>query len=470
MKKLLLSVALLYSTAVYSQVATGLFQDNYTGSTGMLINPAEPMVDPNKWEVNIISGALFLGNNYAYYNQQTVFSLINYIQSDYHNGENISFFRQNSVHLNAVGFVEGPSVFFKKNDFSFGLFTDMRVGASIESSSAPQNLNNLFTIPFNQLIRIPELHSAYMNWAELGINAATLLKNNGQGRLYVGADVKLLGGLTAGKVDNNQQFAFERQNDSTVNATPVNMTYSYAQSATGGNPLSNLLSFNGGGVGTDIGALYIIGPQTSCNQLYDWKIGASINDIGVINYSRRTSNYQLTSNGDASFSDTAFVHATTINSLNETLSQVVYGDTVTSHHGTGFSIWLPMSVSLLVDKSLGSGFYIAGSVERRLAVTFNMIYSPNIEAITPRYESKWLTIAIPLSLYNETDFHFGASIRLGPLTIGSDDLESLLIRSKMSGTDVYVGLRISPFKSNCKRPKETKNSDKYKECPPQPLQ
>jgi len=297
-----------------------------------------------------------------------------------------------------------------------------------------------------------------------------LLKNNGQGRLYVGADVKLLGGLTAGKVDNNQQFAFERQNDSTVNATPVNMTYSYAQSATGGNPLSNLLSFNGGGVGTDIGALYIIGPQTSCNQLYDWKIGASINDIGVINYSRRTSNYQLTSNGDASFSDTAFVHATTINSLNETLSQVVYGDTVTSHHGTGFSIWLPMSVSLLVDKSLGSGFYIAGSVERRLAVTFNMIYSPNIEAITPRYESKWLTIAIPLSLYNETDFHFGASIRLGPLTIGSDDLESLLIRSKMSGTDVYVGLRISPFKSNCKRPKETKNSDKYKECPPQPLQ
>jgi hypothetical protein len=95
-----------------------------------------------------------------------------------------------------------------------------------------------------------------------------------------------------------------------------------------------------------------------------------------------------------------------------------------------------------------------------------MIYAPNIEALTPRYESRWFMAALPVSLYNKSDLHVGLSLRLGVLTIGSDDLESLFIPGKLAGTDLYMGLRLSNFKWDCKPQKEAKNSaDKYNECP-----
>ncbi len=336
----------------------------------------------------------------------------------------------------------------------------------MESNSAPQNLTNLFTVPYNLPVTIPVLHAGYINWAEVGVNAGLVVINSAKSKLYAGADVKYIGAITAAKLANNQAFTLERHSsDSMVTTTPVNVMYSYSQSPSGGSVLSNLLSFNGSGAGTDLGVVFVAGEKVSCKELYNWKFGASVNDIGFISYKDLSVDYQLISTG-TEFPDTAFVHSTTLDKVNQTLSDIVYDNPSVSKTGNSFTIWLPMSATLSADKCLGDGFYIDAAMLRRLAVTYNMIYSPNIEALTPRYESKWLTVAIPLSLYNETDFHFGISLRFGPLTIGSDDLESLFVPGELAGTDVYIGLRISLFKSDCKKQKAAENSDKYNECPP----
>ena len=71
-----------------------------------------------------------------------------------------------------------------------------------------------------------------------------------------------------------------------------------------------------------------------------------------------------------------------------------------------------------------------------------MVERNNILAITPRFEGRWFELHLPLILYNDTDPHVGLSARFGVLTIGTDNLFSLVGKQKFTGTDAYLALRI----------------------------
>ena len=59
---------------------------------------------------------------------------------------------------------------------------------------------------------------------------------------------------------------------------------------------------------------------------------------------------------------------------------------------------------------------------------------------------------MPLSFIEDKMFGLGAYIRLGFLTIGSDQLNALLFKqSKLNSADFYLALKINPFRS---KPKE----------------
>lgn len=51
-------------------------------------------------------------------------------------------------------------------------------------------------------------------------------------------------------------------------------------------------------------------------------------------------------------------------------------------------------------------------------------------------------------LHNWQDLRVGLSLKLGFLYLGTDNLESPLGQSKLTGTDYYLALKVNPFTLN----------------------
>ena len=65
--------------------------------------------------------------------------------------------------------------------------------------------------------------------------------------------------------------------------------------------------------------------------------------------------------------------------------------------------------------------------------------------VSPRYETRWFGASIPVSLYNWEKVNYGLALRLGFLSLGTDNLGSMIENKDFSGSDFYVALKINPF-------------------------
>ena len=129
------------------------------------------------------------------------------------------------------------------------------------------------------------------------------------------------------------------------------------------------------------------------------------------------------------------------------LSQQLLGNPGASLQENHFSLWLPAALSLQADYSVSDRFYVGGLFVHRIPLgkAANVIRRSNLLVISPRFESRWFGVSSHFLHYNWQDFRLGISIRLGFLTIGTDNLGSILRKSDFSGTDFYVALKVNPF-------------------------
>jgi hypothetical protein len=82
------------------------------------------------------------------------------------------------------------------------------------------------------------------------------------------------------------------------------------------------------------------------------------------------------------------------------------------------------------------------TVSMPIKYTSPMLYSPTVISLTPRYESRFLEVNLPLVLYDYKYPRFGLSIRVDGLTIGTDNLMCFTSANDFTGADVYVSYRV----------------------------
>lgn len=104
--------------------------------------------------------------------------------------------------------------------------------------------------------------------------------------------------------------------------------------------------------------------------------------------------------------------------LNESL------DIGPSDSKTTFQSGLPTALNLNVDYNIVSRFYVNAtwihSLRGKYAVS---MHQPSLIAITPRLDTKGLTLALPFSVYNNYSvFAVGGMLKVGPYFIGSDNI------------------------------------------------
>ena len=70
--------------------------------------------------------------------------------------------------------------------------------------------------------------------------------------------------------------------------------------------------------------------------------------------------------------------------------------------------------------------------------------------ISPRYESKWLTVFSPISYTQFSGVQWGLGGRLGPVFIGSSGAISHLLDDKTRAFDMYMGVKVPIFFNDMK--------------------
>jgi hypothetical protein len=157
--------------------------------------------------------------------------------------------------------------------------------------------------------------------------------------------------------------------------------------------------------------------QKTASNSYNWKFGFALLDLGKIKFRENTSVIRLEQRNDPF----------NINSeiLVDLMGQIA--NSKPENFQESFDMILPGAVSAQLDKNLGKSFFLNILVVRRIKAIKPSVLRSNIFAITPRFETKWLGFSMPLILFNDRDPRVGLSLRVGYVTIGSDNITSIIL-------------------------------------------
>ncbi|MBN4084757.1 hypothetical protein JYT89_00280 [Flavobacteriaceae bacterium AH-315-B10] len=199
-------------------------------------------------------------------------------------------------------------------------------------------------------------------------------------------------------------------------------------------------------MGVDIGFMYqwnenstpkLNDSVTTNYTSYKLKIGASITDIGSINYKEsELTQYDLNQTVNTAIFD------------EEDTEQILednYNGVTTSK---SVKISLPTSLNLLIDYKIKNKLFVSLSSLISLNSDSKATSNRNINAVTiaPRLETKWLSIYSPVSFRQYGDLSWGAGFRFGPLIVGSGSVLTNLLSNSSKTTDVYVGLKVPIYR------------------------
>ena len=462
-----------------AQKYLGLSNSNYSGVYGSQYNPAKLTDEKVKVAVNLVSFNGLVNNDYYKFknlNSFGGFTLDELGNGASHNGGNGAL-----INLGIVGEVLGPSFQFTVNNkLGFGFSSRARIfgqGKNINSAFLNALNGNLGT-DNPGLATIPLVDNTGFGinttaLTDLGVKGAYAVIDNNDLKLSLGASVKLYKGAGLNRFESNGHNLIYNNNPSnpTISATNINWDL-----YTNLNPEKSLNDYFGDffggatGFGGDFGAELTL-KEASGDKPYFLKFGASVNDIGAIKYNDIR---KLSIRGAGSAIDPNEIDIFDLNSTANYLRTRGYSAALTT---SSVNQSLPTNLNLHVDYAITKRFFVSANGLVNLAKTNSTNpYYHSFVGLVPRFESKWVDVSVPLT-YNfmSQDFKPGLALRLGPLSIGSDDLKILFTNSK--GANIYAGLGFILYKG--KKPeavvvdtdKDTDGDgvlDRHDECPTVP--
>lgn len=426
---------------LHAQSYSGLQNDAFTPITSIALNPAAiygAMVD---WNIDLAAGGGSFNDNYLYYDHQSALTL-NHYEHQHDALPQPSFNSVGQVRGFADGFVQGPSAIFKFKNFSLGFIDDERwMASAVVAQSASQML------PFYQLgpnieNRIPVFNVNYMNFGEVGVNLGMPLNAK---NLFGSITVKYLMGYDAATVQNLQPFQYQ-YNSTNANVSNFDGIIAYSTPVGKGIYSYEPRQWLGHGTAIDLGILKLKSTG-DYNELmpYKWKLGASVTDIGMLRYSLTSFTYQITSADSFLVPLAQFQQTVDLKELVKLGAQRIYDKNKPAASSYSFVEVLPATANVQFDYALTNKWWMNVTAMQRIHVFKNQIVRPNLVVIAPRYQTRFFTVSLPVSVYDYYQMHIGASVRAGFLTVGSDDLPALFVPSKFSGADAYASLVIFPW-------------------------
>ncbi len=456
-KIFLFSVVLLKLSNLFGQEQLGLRLENYSGVSGILLNPASNATSKLGWDVNIIGVGAFFGNDIGYIENATVGSAANNAATIGPNPElgyksNIqatlllnAYKSTNPKFVSTSVQIMGPSfVINLASGHSFGLFTQVRAMGGSHGLPRLANPYEYEKLKKGDVYDIDPFKISGMAWSEIGFNYGYRFGDESEGGLAFGVNVKYLNGFQAGY---GNVLPGTRAQSVTGDSFRFELARIEAGFTTNYMDKNTVSKSNGSGFGIDIGAVMTIPGDEE--RPYEWRFGASVMDMGSVNFTQNAEVQQITLKEPFVFDKNDYQNLDPKDPRADAIqrfSQKAFGSPLATLKSKTFSMGLPSALQVSADYSFTKNLFVNATLLQALPVGETVLVRDNLLAVTPRFESRWLSASLPISLLNWGQMRMGLATRLAFLTIGTEDLLSLISSSKLTGTDIYVALKVNPFR------------------------
>ena len=449
---------LFLNSSLQAQEQVGLRTDNYSGVNSLMLNPANFLSSDLMWDVNIVGAGVFGETNYGYIKNTNLLKIERLLPNvegafDY-DDENLLpedalitdyYITNRKTYYMGLTTVLGPSFSMKlKSGQTVGLFTSIRAASS--SHDIPPSLNFYYwdQTPFYQEIDVSPAKGAAMAWSEIGLNYGKRFETY-NGFIDLGASVKLLQGYEGFYFENKTRVNMTQMPNDTVSIAGPNMIYGFT-TTNDSREVDINIQRNGIGMAADLGLVYTV--EGAYVDTYSWRFGFGILDIGKIHFSKNAQSHEINTDNNVILNKRKYLEVNSIEEAAHLYSYQALGDSTASYAGNRFSIWLPGAISLQADYCVTPNVFVNGLIIQRLGYKQAAVERGNFIAVTPRFEHRWYGVSMPISMYNYEEFNVGISLRLGFLTIGSENLGSYFNSSDFTGSDFYFALKVNPFSLN----------------------
>ncbi|MHB1922423.1 MAG: DUF5723 family protein [Chitinophagaceae bacterium] len=467
-----------------AQEFSGYANSNRAGIYGIMDNPASAASSPYGYDINILGADIRVGNSYLSLTRKNLFS-----------GHDTLYLNQN---IFADTNSTKPQFGWEQTDIlgpSFLLSLPQGQGVAFSMRLRTQvNIDHLNTPTANFLLQGLRGNSLNKNvfegysegnfhaWDEYDFTYARVLSDNGTDRWKGGITLKILSGQASGyfAAQNVNYTLPDSSNRINLNSGQLLFGYAGSMNSWTTNPVQNFHPFQNLGVGMDIGLMYEWRPdanedipessrdiQNSGSQRigpYKLRIGFSITDLGGIRYKNASSARNLTLSHQSLPLDSLQIFAGE--------SFVAFNNRINSYFQQTdrkdfYTMALPTSIHLNADYAYTKEIYF--NFNALISLTggktgVSKTHYISTFSLTPRWESKWTGLYLPISINTLSQSDLGMAIRLGPLLIGSSSLISNLFRHSINHADGFIALRILPFFSDLRKSKMEKKYLKAVNC------
>jgi len=436
------------------QEQLGLRTENYAGVNSIFLNPANNLTTPFQWDINLVAGGQFIDNNFGGFRNASIGDLISareevFLATDFPSdqqfpaGAVVFDFNEpgDDKFASVATIVTGPAFMLNFEKHSFGLFTNFRAAIGGQKIPAVLGYYDYKSVAPGQDYSLSPSSIAGMAWSELGLNY--LFKAEiANGNIGVGFNLKYLQGYESFFIKNNRDLNVTKMEfDSLTFENGADISFGFTSSSVDEEAVN--LQENGTGFGFDIGLTYASSDYMDGSGI---KLGLSILDIGKIKFDKNTENHRINLNQPFTFNPRNLEDVTDFRDGLNQLNEELYSDSTTTFIGSSYEVSLPTALSLQADIAIQENFYVNATLMQRIPLGRNIIERGNLFALTPRYESRWISAFLPISIYNWEHLQIGTAVRLAFLTIGTENIGSLFGQNSLTGTDFYAAIKINPFK------------------------
>lgn len=430
----------LFFNAISAQERMGIATSNYSSINSIYLNPSSSVDARTLWMFNLVGA-----NVYGMNNQVCIpkFNVWDAAKGNMPDPQIKPIGIKNFLYAKAE--VDGPTLVVSNQEIGAGVFVRARM--EFTANNLPGDFTRTMfnkkidtTTSFDLDVRNTRI--AEMAWMEYGVNFGWMYFKHGTQLITIGGNLKYLSGVNIGYANLYKINAHVDDTQFSVNDVSAKFRYNEPARAAGK------------GFGVDLGVTYkktinfvegyyANSKRSGCKYAdYKYKLGFSFLDVGAIRFTKNTTKADLY--GGAVITDYKHQNVDSILKAGFTLNQ---------EQNTPIMASLPSAFSIQADYNLSHHFYVNATLIQGLTTARMIgIQHTNLLAITPRFETRNIELALPVTCYRYIYPQVGAALRFRTFVIGMDNILPLIAHTNTYGANFYFNLGIAMFKNpGCKK-------------------
>ncbi len=278
-----------------------------------------------------------------------------------------------------------------------------------------------------------------------------------------GVTGKILVGMGAAHLASSQLNVKYNGNNAFL-IQDIMATYHYTDQTSASNTMVRPLGLkfdlmSGIGTGIDLGFMYEYRPgaertysgisecDQQLNRTYRWKFGASLNDVGFIQYDG--SAYAVSATNVNYTADSIFaiqqLYSANESSLNHFDQMGAAASSLGANPKSSFTSYTPMALNVQWDYRFNKWHLGAYWTQNLKPLDMPGLRRTSTISIVPRRQEERFEYGFPITIIRDyQQLNVGAYLRVGPLVVGSNNLAGLgrfLGNSGTNGANFYIGFR-----------------------------